>query len=407
MPLSQKFLLEQFVVDNEDLERLESLLDQFNIFEAVGMVRQEIRHSHFFAFLLNPSASHRLGDIFLKAFLKRLLIAADNAPVSPVDIDISDLADAEVRREWRNIDVLLISPANQIVCAIENKVDSGEHSNQLQRYRQIVQKEFQNYRHIFVYLTLEGISPYGKNDQQHWLAYSYADVAQLIDDLAKRYQSTIGSEVNILMTHYSSLIRRHFMEESEIAKLCRKIYSQHQEALDLIYEHRPNLESEVFEYLKSLVKHTTSEKIVLNHAWLKHKVVGFAVPNWDKYPFQKTCKGWSSTNRILLFEFALRPPEVKLVLTLGPGDHNNRQAIYDSLVDHKISGFVESQPSSENRWLCLISMIASEKLGPDSSLSEISEDIDKFWQQFLAHELPRINSAIDKGLSLGNQTTAT
>ncbi|PZO40331.1 MAG: hypothetical protein DCF17_11975 [Shackletoniella antarctica] len=37
-------LLEQFVVDNEDLERLESLLDQFNIFEAVGMVRQEIRH---------------------------------------------------------------------------------------------------------------------------------------------------------------------------------------------------------------------------------------------------------------------------------------------------------------------------------------------------------------------------
>ncbi len=44
LPLNQKYLLEQFVVDNEDLERLESLLDQFNIFEAVGMVRQEIRH---------------------------------------------------------------------------------------------------------------------------------------------------------------------------------------------------------------------------------------------------------------------------------------------------------------------------------------------------------------------------
>jgi hypothetical protein len=32
-------LLEQFVVNNADLERLESLLNQFNIFEAVGMVR--------------------------------------------------------------------------------------------------------------------------------------------------------------------------------------------------------------------------------------------------------------------------------------------------------------------------------------------------------------------------------
>ena len=71
---SKKLLLEKFVVDNEDLEHLESLLDQFNIFEAVGMVRQEIRHSNFLAFLLNPSASHRLGDIFLKTFLKRLLL---------------------------------------------------------------------------------------------------------------------------------------------------------------------------------------------------------------------------------------------------------------------------------------------------------------------------------------------
>ena len=45
-------LLEQFVVNNADLERLESLLNQFNIFEAVGMARQEIRHSYFLAFLL-------------------------------------------------------------------------------------------------------------------------------------------------------------------------------------------------------------------------------------------------------------------------------------------------------------------------------------------------------------------
>jgi hypothetical protein len=64
--LEQTALLEKFVANNADLERLESLLNQFNIFEAVGMVRQEIRHSHFLAFLLNPSASHRLRDIFLK-----------------------------------------------------------------------------------------------------------------------------------------------------------------------------------------------------------------------------------------------------------------------------------------------------------------------------------------------------
>jgi hypothetical protein len=98
-------LLEQFVVNNADLERLESLLNQFNIFEAVGMVRQEIRHSRFLAFLLNPNASHHLGDIFLKTFLKRLLLEANNATVSPIEIDVAPLTDTEVRREWKNKEV--------------------------------------------------------------------------------------------------------------------------------------------------------------------------------------------------------------------------------------------------------------------------------------------------------------
>ncbi len=44
-------------------------------------------------------------------------------------------------------------------------------------------------------------------------------------------------------------------------------------------------------------------------------------------------------------------------------------------------------------------MVTSEKLSPDASLSEISEDINKFWQQFLVNELPRINKAIAEGFS--------
>ena len=41
--------LEGFVVGNEDLERLEALLDRFNFFEAIGVVRQELRHPYFLA----------------------------------------------------------------------------------------------------------------------------------------------------------------------------------------------------------------------------------------------------------------------------------------------------------------------------------------------------------------------
>ena len=46
--------LERFLVGNRDLERLEALLDRFNILEALGVVRQELRHSDFLRFLLDP-----------------------------------------------------------------------------------------------------------------------------------------------------------------------------------------------------------------------------------------------------------------------------------------------------------------------------------------------------------------
>ncbi|WP_008316520.1 PD-(D/E)XK nuclease family protein [Leptolyngbya sp. PCC 6406] len=68
-----KALLERFIVDNQDLEELEAKIFRFNIFEAVGMVRQEIKHSNFIQFLLNPAEKHQLDDLFLKELLIEVL----------------------------------------------------------------------------------------------------------------------------------------------------------------------------------------------------------------------------------------------------------------------------------------------------------------------------------------------
>lgn len=393
---SKKLLLEKFVVDNEDLEHLESLLDQFNIFEAVGMVRQEIRHSNFLAFLLKPSASHRLGDVFLKTFLKQLLIDANNAPVSAREIDIANLADTQVGREWKNIDILLVSEASQIVCVIENKVDSQEHSNQLYRYREIVLKYFKDYKQIFVYLTPTGLHPNSDEDQQHWLPYSYDKIAALLDDLSNQYRSTIDSEVHTLIQHYSSLIKRHLMEDSEIAQLCRKIYWQHKEALDLIYEHRPDLEAEVFEVIKDIVHKTssTSKQVVINHTWLARKIQGFAIPSWDNLSFQKAFPGWTSSNRILLFEFEVRQPNVYLMLILGPGELSDRVAIFEALDNQGIIGWTGDKPNKDKGWIVLLRQTVSTNISSDASVSDISEEIQNFWDQFLQNDLPQIDQAI-------------
>jgi len=37
--IEERLAFEEFLIDNPDLERLESLLDEFNIFEALGAFR--------------------------------------------------------------------------------------------------------------------------------------------------------------------------------------------------------------------------------------------------------------------------------------------------------------------------------------------------------------------------------
>lgn len=46
--------LEDFVAGNEDPDRLEAPLNLFNIFEAIRVIRQELRDSDFLAFLPGP-----------------------------------------------------------------------------------------------------------------------------------------------------------------------------------------------------------------------------------------------------------------------------------------------------------------------------------------------------------------
>ncbi|MFM2063540.1 MAG: hypothetical protein RLZZ507_3211 [Cyanobacteriota bacterium] len=198
-------LLESFLVDNEDLDKLEVKLAEFNIFEAIGVVRQEIKHSHFLAFLLDPYQNHRLDDMFLKQFLKQVLLQTDNptdsndAKINPVDIDIADFKDAEVRREWQNIDILIHSPRNKLVCAIENKIDSGEHSNQLEKYKNTINSYYQNCRKILIYLTPAGNRP----SESNWRIYNYYKLVELIDYICTHHKSNLGADIYTLMTHYS------------------------------------------------------------------------------------------------------------------------------------------------------------------------------------------------------------
>ena len=49
------------LIDDRDFQRIDRRFGAFNLFEAIGAVRGELRHSNFLAFLLSPTRPHGLG----------------------------------------------------------------------------------------------------------------------------------------------------------------------------------------------------------------------------------------------------------------------------------------------------------------------------------------------------------
>jgi hypothetical protein len=226
--------LERFVVDNDDLLALESLVGRFNIFDALKIVRAEIRHSNFLAFLLDPAESHGQGQLFLKAILMDLLKAAplDLRPLSPIELDGTDLRGVEVAREEHDIDVLITCHHPPFVVAIENKVGSQEHSNQLSRYKERVRVHYSELPPMYVYLTPDNDEP----SDTDWVPYSYTNIHGVLTRVLKTYRKSIGEDLLVFLDHYLSLLGTRFMNDPEIDALCQRIYKNHRQALDLIIE---------------------------------------------------------------------------------------------------------------------------------------------------------------------------
>ena len=157
--------LENFAANTLGLEKLKELnskwLSELDLFDVLGVVHGELVHSRFLAWLLDPQRNHGLGDYFLKSFLLRTCITAGKLGISaitPARIHATDWSETEVRREWQNIDILILNREARFVCAVENKIWAGEGidadgASQLTRYRETLENEFPDFTRHFVFLS--------------------------------------------------------------------------------------------------------------------------------------------------------------------------------------------------------------------------------------------------------------
>ncbi len=386
--LDNKDALARFVVENDDLERLEGQLADFNLFEAIGAVRQELRHSDFLSFLLSPTGNHGLGDRFLKRFLERVLFEAPQQPISPVEIDVSDLLDAEVRREWRAIDVLVHSESARLVCVIENKVDSGESEGQLTKYREMAASEFPNLRRLLVFLTPDGDEP----SDTAFIPMSYSEVAEIADSIREMYGSTLGGDVVTIMRHYTTMLRRHIVADSEVADLCQRIYRKHKQALDLIFEHRPDQLWDIAEELKRLIAESTSDGIQPEHSTKSY--IRFSHESWRDVPALMSGQGWSGIETIISFELNNSQEGLWLKLVIGPGPKAIREAIYDAAMGNPSVCISATKPIFP-KWTTIfrrkiLNKRDIESPDDDARITKVREA----WDRFKAKDLPALLGVI-------------
>ncbi len=387
--LSDRESLEQLVVDNPDLERLERLLDQFNIFEAIGAVRQELRHSDFLGFLLNPQQNHGLGDAFLKNLLQRVLLANRDMdlPISLIDLDVLSLEETVILREWRSIDILVLNEHNKLAVIIENKIGGAEHSDQLERYYGIINANYPDYRMLALYLTPDGTPPSGSK----YLPVSYGQVAAFIEDTLRRRSSSLGDDVRTILAHYAQMLRRHIVSDSEIKRLCEQIYRKHQSALDLIFEHRPDVQTEMKNALERLICETPD--LILDKS--SKSYISFTSSQLDAYT-PKSGTGWSLEGRMLLFHFVNNPGQLRLMLEIGPGPSETRQRFFEIAQRHK-PPFTVAKTKSTDTYTRIWShpLVSYEAGNVEAALNALK----KRWADFIEHDLPHLTEIIVRELN--------
>ncbi len=333
-PAEQCAALERFA-QAPDLAELEQKrrLSEFNLFRLLNLVDGEETHSRVLAWLLNPQGNHRLGDAFLKGFL---------SATTGMKLSGGNLMAAQVEPEWPNevdgqtgyLDILILDNGRQFLCAVENKVWSGEHSRQLTRYRQALTAEFPDFTQCYVFLSPGGISAQDATEQEHWKAIDYQVVAQLVEETAQTPTGSIDEEVRVFLRQYANTLRRDILGDKEVRELARKIYTEHSDAIELIYRHKP---VDIRVEMRRILLEVIEDNPQWRRGYANHWYTRFYSVDWEGFDTFKTGQTgerglWGGPGHLLLFETHLSGNNLSLCLALSPGTNElARRAIYEQV----------------------------------------------------------------------------
>ncbi len=395
--------LKALQADAHELEYIESLLGRFNVFETIGFDNDEVMHSNFLGFLLDPKRNDGLKDQFIKELLREALASGDETLVPTIfeDLDSMDLGQTHMRREHHYIDILLTNEIHKLAVIIENKTWSTEHSGQLGEYYKIVTYDYPDWDVLGIYLTPHGVAPSRKKDRNRYMPLSYGAICGIVDNILEAEDLTLIPDVKMAMEHYVQMVRRRILGDPEVVRLSQQIYRKHKRAFDLIYKHRPDYRTQIRPIVEELIR----EHPKLEQEGSSIDTLRFGVTEWDT-PSLLVSEGWTSSKRILMFIIHNNPDSLTLHLFMGPGPEATRQ---------RILGMAATRPevflvprSTSGRWLSIFNrpLLTSEAY-EDLDDEEREQELRRRWAEFLQSDLPKIAEALKKETWIWESAEAT
>ena len=358
--------IKAFVYNDEVQNTLSSINNNvmdFNILEITGMGHYEIRHSNIIGWLFDDR-EHNLEYELLENFLKKVIEAnenKDNSEFYVLDklqsyIYLSEnKKNITIYREKDNIDLLIVDEANKVVITIENKIFATERTTgktddgQLSKYEDIVNDKFDSksenkkngYDKYFIFLTLNLDEPL--KGKEYWMVANHQMIFDVIENILSTKQDLSVKTRLVLESYIDLLKRRGIVESNELEQLTNKIWrnQKYKDALEILYQYKPDIQSTISNYLQDVLKGKASDELkkistYVNYESSSKSYIRFTDKKFDDFEEQSKGEGWNNNiNKILVYEFNNLSNSLSLDLIVGPGDPDSREKFFNIPLEHK------------------------------------------------------------------------
>ncbi|MCT7566703.1 PD-(D/E)XK nuclease family protein [Aliarcobacter butzleri] len=392
--MSDEFnLIKKFIFDDEVQKLFEDINNNvldFNILEITGMGNQEIKHSNILGWLFSDT-EHNLEYKILEGFLKKIIALNGIENLQDYLYLSKHRKDIVIYREKDNIDLLIVDEANQVLFAIENKVFAGERTDgedggQLQKYENIINHKYSKYQKYFIFLTIDLNEP----SKDNWLKANHEMIVETLNEISRNKDISIKTKI-IFESYIDTLKRNGIVQDKELEELCLKIWNNpdYKEALNILNIYKPDVFSQISEYLKTLGEQYSEINVLKNSS---KTYINFLDNSWINL---------NNGENVLSYQFNNRANGLSLKLIIGPSKNKDfRVKLFETATsNNKFKPGRSLSPEWNQIWS--MSIISKEEI-EKKDIDDLKLIIDKKMNTFFSEngEFYTIREALKDIMSL-------